>query len=322
MKVSVIVPVYNVEKYLKKCMDSLVSQTLKDIEIIAINDGSTDSSLEILNDYKKDHDNIKVLTKENGGLSDARNYGIPYATGEYIAFLDSDDYVDSSIYEKMYNKAKENDADYVECDFIWEYPNESRIDTGIRYENKLEMFTYGRVVAWNKLIRSEIIKEDKSLRFPFGMRYEDVGFFYKLIPKIEKFAFVEESLIHYVQREDSLVKEQNERTLDIIKVLNGVLQYYELNGLYEEYKTAIEYTYARLILCSSLKRMSKIKEKDLRNECIRESWKELNDKFPNWKQNEVIQNKKDKRFANQNKYMRTVNDRTIKFYGKILKHVQ
>ena len=247
-KVSIIVPVYNVEKYLEKSIDSLINQTLDDIEIIAIDDGSTDSSLKILKEYEDKYNNIKVYTKENGGLSDARNYGLQYAQGEYVAFLDSDDYVDYTIYEKMYNKAIEEKADYVECDFIWEYPNENIIDTGIRYSNKTEMFTYGRVVAWNKLIKSDIVIKNKELRFPFGLRYEDVEFFYKLIPEVKKFAFVEEPLIHYVQREDSLVKEQTEKTLDLITILNEVLEYYKKNNLFDEYKDAIKYTFVRLTL--------------------------------------------------------------------------
>src|SRR5574344_234876 len=217
-KVSVIVPVYNVEKYIGKCLDSLVNQTLKDIEIIVVNDGSTDNSEEIIKEYKKNYNNIIYAKKENGGLSDARNFGLVYATGEYIAFVDSDDFVDKTIYEKMYAKAKETESDYVECDFYWSYPMKktsnaykNKLDTGIRYANKKEMMTYARVVAWNKLIKREIIKE----KFPVGMHYEDIEFFFKLIPNIKKFAFVEEPLVYYVQREGSLVNKQDVKTKQI-----------------------------------------------------------------------------------------------------------
>ena len=104
IKVSVIVPVYNCEKYLKKCLDSLVNQTLKDIEIICVNDGSTDNSGRILEEYTDSR--IKIITKENGGLSSARNAGIAVAKGEYLGFVDSDDWVDLDFYEKLYNTAK------------------------------------------------------------------------------------------------------------------------------------------------------------------------------------------------------------------------
>lgn len=321
-KVSIIVPVYNVEKFLEKSMDSLINQTLDDIEIIAIDDGSTDSSLKILKEYEEKYNNIRVYTKENGGLSDARNYGLQYVQGEYVAFLDSDDYVDDTLYEKMYNQAIEKKADYVECDFIWEYPDKNIIDTGIRYSNKIEMFTYGRVVAWNKLIKSDIIIKNENLRFPFGLRYEDVEFFYKLIPEVNKFAFVEEPLIHYVQREDSLVKVQTEKTLDLITILNEVLEYYKKNNLFDEYKDAIEYTFARLTLCSSLKRMAKIEDNELREKCIEKAWDNLNEKFPDWQKNKIIQNTKDDRFKNHNKYLKTVNNFTVKIYGKFFKYAK
>ena len=321
-KVSIIVPVYNVEKYLSKCLDSLIDQTLKEIEIIAVNDGSTDSSLKILEEYEEKYNNIKVYTKENGGLSDARNYGLQYVAGEYIAFLDSDDYVDTTLYEKMYDKAIQEKADYVECDFIWEYPDKNRIDTGIRYKDKQEMFTYARVVAWNKLIKASIVLNNEELRFPFGLKYEDVEFFYKLVPEIDKFAFVEEPLIHYIQREDSLVKVQTEKTLDLITSLNKVVAYYKEKKLFDEYKDVIEYTYARLTLCSSLKRMAKIKDKETRKKCINEAWKNLNTEFPDWKENRIIQNTKDGRFKNHNKYLKTVNNFTIKIYGKFFKYAK
>ena len=118
-KVSVIVPVYNVEKYLSKCLDSLVNQTLKDIEIIVVNDGTKDNSQSIIDKYTKKYSKkIKSYIKENGGLSSARNYGLKYAKGEYISFIDSDDYVDLQMFEKMYNEAINHKFDIVVCDTI------------------------------------------------------------------------------------------------------------------------------------------------------------------------------------------------------------
>ena len=105
-KVSVIVPIYNVEKYIEKCINSLLSQTLEDIQIILVNDGSKDNSGNIAKEYEKNNkDRVIYVEKENGGLSDARNYGLKYATGDFIAFLDSDDYIEKNAYEEMYNKA-------------------------------------------------------------------------------------------------------------------------------------------------------------------------------------------------------------------------
>ena len=116
IKVSIIVPVYNMEKYLRECLDSLVNQTLKDIEIICINDGSKDNSLEILNEYSQKDSRIKVINKENEGQGVARNLGISKAQGEFIGFVDPDDWVELDMYEKMYNQAKTLDSEIVICD--------------------------------------------------------------------------------------------------------------------------------------------------------------------------------------------------------------
>ena len=126
-KVSIIVPIYNVEGYIEKCLETLVNQTLEDIEIILVNDGSTDNSELIAKRFfEKYPEKIVYLEKENGGLSDARNYGIPYSKGEYIAFLDSDDYVEKNMYEEMYELAKRENSDMVQCNFYWEYPDKNK----------------------------------------------------------------------------------------------------------------------------------------------------------------------------------------------------
>ena len=309
-KVSVVVPVYNVEDYVERSLNSLVNQTLDDIEIIVVNDGSTDSSKEKILKIAEKSDKIKYLEKENGGLSDARNFGMKYATGDYICFLDSDDYVDETIYEKMYNKAIKENADYVECDFIWEYPDKKKIDTGYRYKDKREMFVYARVVAWNKLIKRDIIKNE----FPKGLHYEDVEFFYKLLPDIKKFSFVEEPLIHYIQRENSIANKQDYKTAQIFNVLDNTIDYYKKNNLYDDWKEEIEYTYARLLLCSSLKRMCHVDDDVARERLLGETWVNLNTKFPDWKKNKYLKVK-----SLKNKYMKSVNKFTYKIYCKLLK---
>ncbi len=313
-KVSVIVPIYNVEKYLEKCINSLLSQTLEDIQIILVNDGSKDNSGNIAKEYEKNNKNrIIYVEKENGGLSDARNYGLKYATSDFIAFLDSDDYIEKNAYEEMYNKAIEENADYVECDFIWEFPNKIRVDKQYPYKNKKEMLSFVRVVAWNKLIKRQLIT-DNNLEFPKGLRYEDVEFTYKLIPFINKFAYVDKPFIHYVQRKGSIANVQNERTAEIFTVLDNVIEFYKKNNIYEKYRDELEYNYARYLLCSSLKRMCKIKDKTIREKLLTESWERLNLNFPNWKENVILKTVN----IGKNKYMRTVNKSTYKIYSKIL----
>ena len=309
-KVSVIVPVYNVEKYITKCLDSLVNQTLEDIEIIVVNDGSKDGSKDIIKEYEKNYSNIVYVEKENGGLSDARNFGLKYAKGDFIAFLDSDDYVDNTTYEKLYKKAIEDNSDYVECDFYWVYLDKKKEDIGVRYTNKKEMLVNARVVAWNKLIKRERIKD----LFPVGLNYEDIEFFYKLLPNIKKFSFVEEPLIYYIQRENSIINNQNYKTGHVFNVFNNVIDFYKKNGLYDEYKDELEYTYTRILLCSSLKRNVKVDDEVARKRLEIETWQNLNTKFPNWKKNKYLKHK-----SGKNLYMKSVGKHTFKFYCKIFR---
>ena len=317
-KVSVIVPFYNVEGYIEKCLDTLVNQTLKDIEIILVNDGSTDRSIEIVNKFIRRYpEKIVYLEKENGGLSDARNYAIPYAKGEYIAFLDSDDYVEKDMYEEMYNLAKKEESDMVECDFYWEYPDKQKEDVGAIYHGKKEMIEKIRVVAWNKLIKKEIL-EKSQVRFPKGYRYEDTEFTYKLIPYIEKVSFLKKPCIHYVQRDGSISNSQNERTKEIFDVLDHVIEYYKEKDIYEKYQKELEYIYVRYAFCSSLLRIVKIKDDNLQEKLLNLTWDNVNTKFPNWKNNEILKKGK----GLKNLYMKTINRFTYEMYTTILSMIQ
>lgn len=315
-KVSIIVPVYNVEKYIEKCLTSLVNQTLEDIEIIVVNDGTKDNSMKIVKRFQERYPKkIVCLEKENGGLSDARNFAIPYAKGEYIAFLDSDDYVENNMYKDMYELAKKENSDMVECDFYWEYPNKTKVDIGEYYYNKKEMLEKVRVVAWNKLIKREILEKTK-IKFPNGYRYEDVEFTYKLIPYLEKISFLKKPCIHYVQREGSISNLQNERTKEIFDVLDHVINYYKEKNIYDEYKEQLEYIYTRYLLCSSLIRIVKINDKETRKRLLEMTWTNLNTKFPNWKKNNLLKKKNKKNF-----YMRTLNKFTYKIYSSIFSRI-
>ena len=266
-KISIIVPVYNVEKYIDKCLKSLVNQTLKDIEIIIVNDGSLDRSEEIIEKYVKDNPTkIKYYEKKNGGLSSARNYGLEYATGEYIAFLDSDDYVEINMYEEMYNLAKEENADMVECDFIWEWEYGKKIfDTRREYETKEEMMRKPRVVAWNKIYKRENINK---IRFPEGLIYEDMDFFYKLLPNLNKISYINKYFVHYTQREDSITNKQTEKVEYIFKILDNIFNYYIDQNLYNKYEKELKYMSRRILLGSSLKRILKIKDSHLRRKML------------------------------------------------------
>ena len=317
-KVSVIIPFYNVEGYIEKCLETLVNQTLKDIEIILVNDGSKDRSIEIVNKFLARYpEKLVYLEKENGGLSDARNYAIKYAKGEYVAFLDSDDYVEKDMYEEMYKLAKKEDSDMVECNFYWEYPDKKKEDIGIIYKGKNEMLEKVRVVAWNKLIKREILEKSK-VQFPKGYRDEDVEFTYKLIPYIEKVSFLKKPCIHYIQREGSISNSQNERTKEIFDVLDHVIKYYKEKNIYEKYKEELEYIYIRYAFCSSLLRIVKIEDAKTQEKLLNLTWEKVNTQFPNWKKNKILK----KRKGLKNLYMKTINKFTFNIYTTILSLVQ
>ena len=311
--VSVIVPFYNVENYIEKCLQTLVGQTLDDIEIILVNDGSKDRSKIVVDKFLKQHpEKIVYLEKENGGLSDARNYAIPYAKGEYIAFLDSDDYVEKTMYKDMYELAKKEDSDMVECNFYWEYPDKKKEDVGIVYNGKKEMLEKIRVVAWNKLIRKEVLEKSKVL-FPKGLRYEDVEFTYKLIPYLDKISFLKKPCVHYIQREGSISNNQNERNEEIFDILANVIDFYKANNLYDEYKDELEYVYIRYAFCSSLLRIVKIKDEFVQRKLLDLTWEKVNTTFPEWKKNPVLKKKKDLKSI----YLKTITKFTFEMYSTL-----
>ena len=224
-KLSIIVPCYKVEKYLPRCLDSLVNQTLEDIEVICINDGSPDNCLNILKDYQKKYkDKIVIIDKKNEGVWRGRKDGIKKATGEFIGFVDSDDYVDVTFAEKLYNKAKKEKADIAVCGF-------DRIDLDTSKRLSREMCkSEDKVIdilkdpgpllemngaPWNKIYKANLLKEQADLEHPPRI-LDDMMFFLLIYINAKKVVFVNESLVFYMVRQGSIItsikKEQVEST--------------------------------------------------------------------------------------------------------------
>lgn len=312
IKVSIIVPVYNVEEYLSKCLESLINQTLEEIEIIVVNDGATDNSQRIIDEYMQKSRKIKAFVKTNGGLSDARNFGLTYATGEYIGFVDSDDFVETDMYEVMYKKAKEDDSDIVECNLRHTYPDTEDIEIGKKIYDKKEMLMFGRSVVWNKIYERNWLTDTK-VTFLKGLIYEDVAFFLMLIPHIRVYSYVEPAFVHYVQRDSSINNLSSAKTLDILKILKSIFSYYVENGYYDEYKEALEFFFARILLCSSFGRMCRIANEKEQIEAFDKNWSLLVETFPDWKKNKVLMNTK----SPQAMFMKTLNKTTYQIYGKL-----
>ena len=252
IKVSVIIPVYNTEDYLKECIESLVNQTLREIEILIVNDGSTDSSLEIMKEFKNKYPNIiKIFDKVNGGQASARNYALSFAQGEYLGFVDSDDWVDSTMYEEMYEKAEKEDADIVICDMVDHFPDRTVCYPSSRFENKFKVTPS----ACNKLFKRSLVKEDV---FPVGLWYEDFEFTTMQLMKTDCISVIYKGLYHCHCREVSTMYNNNsEKNQDILVVLEHLVEYVEKNGWYEKYKNVLEYLYIDHVLITSINRVQK-----------------------------------------------------------------
>lgn len=229
VNVSVVVPVYNVELYLEKCLLSLINQTLEGIEILVVNDGSKDNSQKIIENFQQKYpDKVFGFSKENGGLSDARNFGIDRAKGKYIGFVDSDDYVSETMFEEMYNLAEKHDAEMTICNLqkVDEEENVTQKLTQlpgfpekIVLENHLSVFSDISYFACNKLFRRDLFNEK---RFKKGIHFEDIELIPQLLLKCEVVAFTPNFHYQYLERKDSISKSHTMKGLDILSAVETV----------------------------------------------------------------------------------------------------
>lgn len=212
--ISVIVPIYKVERYLNRCVESIVRQTYQNLEIILVDDGSPDRCPAICDAWARKDQRIRVIHKQNGGLSDARNAGIDLAKGGWLAFVDSDDYLELNMYERMLGEADDTQADMVICNFYWQslithkrvHFNDDKTYTNMEY---LNLFFVDKpvesTVAWNKLYKRELFFADEYIRYPVGKLHEDEFTTYKLIYSAKTIRVISDALYHYVQREKSIM---------------------------------------------------------------------------------------------------------------------
>lgn len=254
-KISIIVPVYNSEKYLKQCLDSLFAQTLKDIEIIAINDGSTDDSLKILQSYS--NPNLKIINQENKGISLTRQVGVKNSTGDYIGFCDNDDFVVPEMFEKLYNKAQESDADIVFCNYADTDENGNIIEDKNLFlkskrkpildklaENKnLSTLDYKELakisLPWLKLYKRKIF-DNFSIKYPKANTAEDICLSFQTYAAAKTFAVVPENLYFYRQRKGQVSRGTGASCFDVPKVLALIEEFLKENNLYKDYEEVFE----------------------------------------------------------------------------------
>jgi len=221
--ISIIVPIYNVERYLEKCVRSIINQTYKNIEIILINDGSKDNSAAICDEFLKQDDRIIVIHKENEGLSEARNVGLSVAKGKYVGFIDSDDYIEKDMFERMYNNLKRFNVDISICNMVEENEDGKKIyyyidnNTGIVEFNKIEALK-GLIIdkmitnhACNKLYKKELFN---NIKYPYKRKMEDMATTYKIFDVANKVVVDSSVGYHYIQRKDSIMGNINKDLIE------------------------------------------------------------------------------------------------------------
>ena len=284
---SVIVPCYNGEKFIGRCLESLVNQTLQDIEIIVINDGSTDNSQDIIDSYANKYHNIKAYKIPNSGIADARNFGVSKVETPYFGFLDCDDYTDVTMFEKMYNKAIETNAQVVVSNFYWVKGKKKKLEKEGPYNTGKDMLIHLFAVLWNKIYDTAFVRST-NIRFPSGNRYEDAYFLYCLAPNIERLAFIDEAFVHYVQHENSITHNNNEEVKNMITIFDNILNYYAHTNRYDEYHDELEYLHIKFFLGNSFLRSARIDDKQDRDYTIQLGWNMLNDEFPDWHHNHYL----------------------------------
>ncbi len=320
-KVSVIVPVYNTEKYLRKCLDSLVNQTLEGVEIVIVNDGSMDSSPEIIAEYMNKYpDRFVYASQENSGQAVARNKALKMCSGKYIGFLDSDDFVRTDMFERMYDKAVEENADYVACGYTDitydeagnEIELEHYVHSKLAHETK-DMFFGALASPFLHLYKKEVL-DSSGADFPEGVVYEDTAFYLDSIPYIKKLAVIDEPLAYRVRHSNSTMSTfKASKVRQIFSVLDYSLDFYKKKGFFREYQRELEYFCVRVLLCSSMQRICKIEDKKERKALRKETLDYLDRNFPNRKTNGYFKG------GFQNLYMKTFNRVTAPFYTWLLK---
>lgn len=293
-KISVIIPIYQVEKFLNKCIESVISQTYKCLEILLIDDGSKDNCPKICDQYAKEDKRIKIIHKENGGLSDARNMGIKNATGDYIFFLDSDDWVDQRIISHLYMLIKKYDADIAEC----QYEKVYKEDAIINNEDKEEIKVYtpkeslenliterseNRVVSWNKLYKKKLFNQ---IEFPMGKIHEDEYTTYKLLYKCKKIVVTNLKFYYYRQRENSIISEKfNPKRLDVIQAYEEKLEFYKEKNEIELYQKEIPKFLYILLNCYYNSKKAKFNKEIVKN--IKDKYRKIYREYKKIKSNNI-----------------------------------
>ena len=319
LDLSIIVPVYNVENYLNKCLDSLVHQTIDNYEIIVVNDGTKDNSQAIIDKYAEKYPTlIKSYIKENGGIGDARNFGVKYASGKYLAFIDSDDCAELDYYKNMCEIAFEGDLDLVVSDLEYVWENEEKppmykkglsdVDGTI----KTKLFL-SPLFSWNKIFKRSLFIQ-LGCKFPVGVWYEDVPVALIYFAYADKIGYYNHIGIHYLQRSTSIMgSSYTPKMYDIFDTFGDITNFFKKKNLFQKYYKELEYLYVEQFLVYGAFRFLRCDDSHY-EELMMKSFDFVKDEFPNYLKNPLIKTLGLK----NNIFLRTNNRYTMKIWKKYL----
>lgn len=285
IKVSVIVPIYNASEFLDRCLSSIVNQTLKDIEIILINDGSTDDSKIIIDKYMSKYKNIILIDKKNEGVGKARNDGIRKASGEYITFVDSDDYIKENMLEVFYEYSKKHSLDMMTSLYYKVKNNKEILWKASKYKIGNVKTSPNIILAveyapWGKLYKRSMVIEN-NIFFEENKKYEDMPFVCKCLLKSKLVGQLTEGYYYYVINNNSQTTTMDKKVFDILDILKIIMDYYKREFYLKE---EINYVVIDKVTTYMLQQRVQ-KDKKIRNDFISAGYKFLDDNINNWKNN-------------------------------------
>lgn len=291
--VSIVVPVYQVEPYLEKCIRSIQNQTYSNLEIILVDDGSPDCCGEICDRFARQDPRIQAVHKENGGLSDARNYGVGYTSGKYLLFVDSDDTISETLVEKAVAAAEQCSSDLVLFDYYytekesreWRTCESIPADRVLRLSEQKNLLETPPAV-WCKLFNREFYLQT-GITFPKGRYFEDLGTTPKFLLAAQRIVYLKEPLYNYMIRSDSIMGNQrrDKKYLDVTAVLDQVLDYYRQQGAYERYRPELEFLVFKNAYFEPMKELVLARQEEIYAELYRSY---IRTHFPNIDQNQYV----------------------------------
>lgn len=256
MKLSIIVPVYNAQATLDKCLDSLLEQDIQNYEVICVDDGSTDSSFEILSNYKIKYSHLSVYKKNNGGQASARNLALSHALGDFISFVDSDDWIEKNMYRLILTTMEKEESDIGVCDMVEHFSSKDVYHSFCA--NHSPFAQAGS--ACNKVFRRSCLN---GLTFPLSLWYEDFNFTTKILLRTNTISYIPKGLYHYRFCENSTMHNQNSlRNLDMIKIFEDILCYSKEHNLYAEHYHDLAYLFLDHVYITTINRVALHKTKE------------------------------------------------------------